>query len=90
MSEQRIEGCEGGFALDSRIDSFSASRMVSTSCSSTKSSKLRCSSFLGLNTASTMVDRNISIVDSSLVFAASRVLITFCDDSQPADLPPRP
>lgn len=64
--------------LDCRIDSLRASRTASTPCSSTKSSKDRGCSAEGLNAASTIVDRNISIVDSSLEFASSRVRITFC------------
>jgi hypothetical protein len=63
--------------LVSRIDSFKASRIVSTPCSSTKSSRLRGSSPSGRNAASTIVDRKTSIVDSSLAFAASRVWMTF-------------
>jgi hypothetical protein len=54
--------------------------MVSTPCSSTKSRRLRDSSFAGLNAASTIVDRNTSIVDSSLAFAASRVRMTLWGD----------
>lgn len=67
--------------FDSRMDSFKASRIVSTPCSSTKSRRLRGSSFSGLNADSTIVDLNVSIVDSSLAFAASRVRITLCKDS---------
>ena len=63
--------------LDSRIDSFSASLIVSTPSSSTKSRRLLGSSSTGRKAASTIVDRSTSIVDSSLAFAASRVRITF-------------
>jgi hypothetical protein len=70
-------------AFDSRIDSFNASRMVSTPCSSTKSSKLRGSSFSGRNAASTIVDLSTSIVDSSRAFAASKVRITLYGPFQP-------
>lgn len=51
--------------------------MVSTPCSSTKSSRLRGSSPSGLKAASTIVERKTSIVDSSLALAASRVRMTF-------------
>jgi len=62
--------------LDSRIDSFSASRIVSTPCSSTKSRSDRGSSEIGRKAASTIVERSTSIVDSSLEFAPSSVRIT--------------
>lgn len=66
-----------GRTLVSLIDSFKASRIVSTPCSSTKSRRLRGSSPSGLNAASTIVDRRTSIVDSSRALAASRVRMTF-------------
>jgi hypothetical protein len=75
--------CESYATFVSLIDSFKASRMVSTPCSSTKSSRLRGSSSSGLKAASTIVDLNMSIVDSSLAFAASKVRITLCVHNQP-------
>ena len=65
-------------SFDSLIDSFNASRMVSTPCSSTKSSRDRGSSPDGRNAASTIVDRNTSMVVSRRAFAASSVRMTFC------------
>jgi hypothetical protein len=66
----------GERTFDSRIDSLSLSLIVSTSCSSTKSSRDLGSSASGRNEASTIVDRKLSIVDSSLSFAASSVFTT--------------
>lgn len=68
-------------ALDSRIDSLSPSRRVSTLCSSTKSRSDLGSSSAGRNAASTIVDLSMSIVDSSLELALSKVLSTLCPKS---------
>ena len=80
LPEFSLEGgvieIRGERTFDSRMDSLSLSLIVSTSCSSTKSSSDLGSSASGRNDDSTIVDRRLSIVDSSLSFAASRVFTT--------------